>query len=73
MPGESHGLKSLSGYSSKVSKTKRLSLYACTIVTIGAAIVQPKSVQVSTQKSKEREDSGQLAGFSSLPTRCEND
>jgi len=38
-------------------------MYACTLVTIGAAIVQPKSVKVSLQKSKEREDSGQLAGF----------
>lgn len=63
MPGESNGLKSLSGYSPKVSTTERLSMYACTLVTIGAAIVQPKSVKVSTQKSKEREDSGQLAGF----------
>ena len=63
MPGESHGLKSLSGYSPKVSKTERLSMYACMLVTTGAAIVEPKSVNVSMQKSKEREDSGELRGF----------
>ena len=63
MPGESHGLKNLSGYSPKISKTERLSMYACTLVTIGATNVQPKSVNVSMQKSKEREDSEQLAGF----------
>ena len=51
VPGESHGLKNLSGYSPKISKTERLSMYACTLVTIGAAIVQPKSVNVSMQKS----------------------
>uniref|UniRef100_UPI00397DC0CE hypothetical protein n=1 Tax=Pseudomonas aeruginosa TaxID=287 RepID=UPI00397DC0CE len=43
LPGESHGLKSVSGYTSKVSKTERLSMYTCTLVTIGPAIVQPKS------------------------------
>ena len=63
MPGEPHGLKSLSGYSPKVSNTERLSKYACTLVTTGAAIDQPKSVNVSMQKSQAMRRFGTTGWF----------